>query len=77
MQGILSALLISAFFQKYVHLFHRRVHVTQEVVDCLGGDYELEPGNGGDRNAFLRDYNIKTYLIKDMPFQKPVSTFCH
>ena len=31
---------------------------------CLGGDYEVEPGDGGKRNIFLRDHDIKTYLIK-------------
>lgn len=31
----------------------------------MGNDYEFEPGNGGERNQYLRYRNIKTYLIKD------------
>ena len=30
---------------------------------CLGGDYEVEEGNGGDRNQYLKDHQIKTYLV--------------
>ena len=30
---------------------------------CLGGDYEVEDGNGGDRNQYLKEHNIKTYLV--------------
>ncbi|ELT87487.1 hypothetical protein CAPTEDRAFT_155468 [Capitella teleta] len=42
-----------------------RVHVTDDTVRWLNSDYEVEPGNGGDRNAFLRDHNVKTFLIKE------------
>ena len=31
---------------------------------CLGGDYDVEPGEGIKRNVYLRDHDIKTYLIK-------------
>lgn len=44
-------------------LFYRRVHITKETLKCLDGDYEVEPGNGGDRNSYLKDHNIDTYLI--------------
>lgn len=40
-----------------------RVHITKETLKCLDGDYEVEPGNGGDRNSYLKDHNIDTYLI--------------
>ncbi|XP_022913545.2 adenylate cyclase type 5 isoform X1 [Onthophagus taurus] len=40
-----------------------RVHITKETFKCLGDDYEVEPGNGGDRNSYLKDHNIDTYLI--------------
>lgn len=40
-----------------------RVHVTRETLRCLDGDYEVEPGRGGERNAYLRDHNIETFLI--------------
>lgn len=44
-------------------MFHRRVHITKETLDCLGGYYEVEEGRGGERNAYLKDHNIRTYLI--------------
>ncbi|XP_063224763.1 adenylate cyclase type 6 [Bacillus rossius redtenbacheri] len=40
-----------------------RVHITKETLQYLDGDYEVEPGNGGERNTYLRDHNIETYLI--------------
>ncbi|XP_032667215.1 adenylate cyclase type 5 isoform X2 [Odontomachus brunneus] len=40
-----------------------RVHITKETLDCLGGYYEVEEGRGGERNAYLKDHNIGTYLI--------------
>jgi hypothetical protein len=30
----------------------------------LIGDYKVEEENGGDRDSFLRDKNVKTYLIR-------------
>ncbi|XP_078622020.1 adenylate cyclase type 5-like isoform X2 [Branchiostoma floridae x Branchiostoma japonicum] len=41
-----------------------RVHITKATLDYLNGDYEVEPGHGGERNNYLRDHNIETYLIK-------------
>ncbi|XP_073957438.1 adenylate cyclase type 5-like [Choristoneura fumiferana] len=40
-----------------------RVHITKETLRCLGEDYKVEPGHGGQRNAYLKDHNIDTYLI--------------
>ncbi|XP_038044387.1 adenylate cyclase type 5-like [Patiria miniata] len=40
-----------------------RVHITTPTLKFLNGDYEVEPGNGKDRNSYLRDHNIDTYLI--------------
>ncbi|XP_052245412.1 adenylate cyclase type 5-like isoform X2 [Dreissena polymorpha] len=42
-----------------------RVHITEETYKYLNGDFEVEEGRGGERNQFLRDNNIKTYLIKN------------
>lgn len=41
----------------------RRVHITEESLKFLNNDYEVEDGNAGERSAYLRDNNIKTYLI--------------
>ncbi|XP_069111394.1 adenylate cyclase type 5-like [Argopecten irradians] len=40
------------------------VHITEETLGFLNDCYTVEPGNGGDRNAYLRDNNITTYLIR-------------
>ncbi|XP_049884907.1 adenylate cyclase type 6 [Pectinophora gossypiella] len=40
-----------------------RVHITKETLRCLGDDYKVEPGHGGQRNAYLKDHNIETFLI--------------
>ena len=52
--------------------------MTEEVVKALNNYYEVEPGNGEDRNGYLRDHNIKTYLIKeenDVHKVSPISCF--
>lgn len=41
----------------------RRVHITQATLDYLGGEYEVEPGNGASRNQYLRDHCVTTYFI--------------
>ena len=40
-----------------------RVHITQATLDSLSDEYKVEPGNGAERNAYLRDHNVTTYLI--------------
>ncbi|XP_050528541.1 Ca(2+)/calmodulin-responsive adenylate cyclase-like isoform X2 [Daktulosphaira vitifoliae] len=40
-----------------------RVHITQTTLDCLDGEYEVEPGHGSTRNKYLRDNNVTTYFI--------------
>lgn len=40
-----------------------RVHITKETMKCLDGDYELEEGNGSERNSYLKDHQIETFLI--------------
>lgn len=46
------------------HYVFSRVHITKEVLDNLHGEYEVEPGEGGERNSFLKEKGIETYLIK-------------
>ncbi|KAG1697727.1 Adenylate cyclase type 5 [Nymphon striatum] len=41
----------------------RRIHITKETLNCLNGDYKVEDGHGGERNAYLGSHNISTYLI--------------
>uniref|UniRef100_UPI0035900FC4 adenylate cyclase type 8 n=1 Tax=Myxine glutinosa TaxID=7769 RepID=UPI0035900FC4 len=41
-----------------------RVHISRSTLDCLGGDYEVEEGNGQERNDFLRRHDIESFLIK-------------
>lgn len=40
-----------------------RVHITKETLDCLNGHYEIEDGHGEERNSYLKDHQIQTYLI--------------
>ncbi|XP_060731149.1 adenylate cyclase type 1b [Tachysurus vachellii] len=40
-----------------------KVHITRATLDCLNGDYEVEPGNGRERNAFLQKHDIETFFI--------------
>ena len=40
------------------------MHITEETFVALNGDYEVEPGFGSERNGYIRDHNITTYLIK-------------
>lgn len=57
-----------------------RIHVTKETLQYLSGDYKVEPGNGGERNQYLKMMNIETFLIvpdddyKD-PHAKKASTY--
>ncbi|XP_048479262.1 Ca(2+)/calmodulin-responsive adenylate cyclase isoform X4 [Plutella xylostella] len=44
-----------------------RVHITQATLECLGGAYEVEAGQGASRNAYLRDHSIQTYFIIPPP----------
>lgn len=41
----------------------RRIHITKATLNYLNGDYDVEPGAGGERNAYLKRNNIETYLI--------------
>lgn len=41
----------------------RRVHISQTTKDSLHGEFELEPGNGGERCEYLLEKGIETYLV--------------
>uniref|UniRef100_A0A671X6V1 Adenylate cyclase type 5 n=1 Tax=Sparus aurata TaxID=8175 RepID=A0A671X6V1_SPAAU len=40
-----------------------RIHITKATLNYLNGDYDVEAGAGGERNAYLKKHNIETYLI--------------
>uniref|UniRef100_A0A8C1GGF0 adenylate cyclase n=1 Tax=Cyprinus carpio TaxID=7962 RepID=A0A8C1GGF0_CYPCA len=40
-----------------------RIHITKATLQYLNGDYEVEPGFGGERNAYLKDNNIETFFV--------------
>nr|KAF6372804.1 adenylate cyclase 6 [Pipistrellus kuhlii] len=40
-----------------------RIHITRATLQYLNGDYEVEPGHGGERNAYLKEQHIETFLI--------------
>uniref|UniRef100_A0A3P8V8X9 Adenylate cyclase type 5 n=1 Tax=Cynoglossus semilaevis TaxID=244447 RepID=A0A3P8V8X9_CYNSE len=40
-----------------------RIHITKATLNYLNGDYDVEPGAGGERNAYLKKHSIETYLI--------------
>lgn len=42
---------------------YRKVHITRSTLECLNGDYEVEPGNGHERNTFLQKHEIETFFI--------------
>ncbi|XP_067881675.1 adenylate cyclase type 8-like [Heterodontus francisci] len=41
-----------------------RIHISEATLNCLGGYYETVAGHGQERNAFLEQYNIKTFFIE-------------
>ncbi|XP_056150041.1 adenylate cyclase type 3-like [Lampris incognitus] len=41
-----------------------RVHISQATMECLHGEFDLEPGNGGDRCEYLLEKGIETYLVR-------------
>ncbi|KAH8319317.1 hypothetical protein KR067_004024 [Drosophila pandora] len=48
-----------------------RVHITKETLKCLDGDYEVEAGKGNERNSYLKDHQIETYLIVPGDIYRP------
>uniref|UniRef100_A0A673C8J4 adenylate cyclase n=1 Tax=Sphaeramia orbicularis TaxID=375764 RepID=A0A673C8J4_9TELE len=53
-----------------------RIHITKATLQYLNGDYEVEPGFGGERNAYLKENSIETFLVLGCS-QKRVETKCH
>ncbi|XP_041648505.1 adenylate cyclase type 3 [Cheilinus undulatus] len=40
-----------------------RVHISQSTMECLHGEFDLEPGEGGERCDYLKERGIETYLV--------------
>uniref|UniRef100_A0A672L2Y3 adenylate cyclase n=1 Tax=Sinocyclocheilus grahami TaxID=75366 RepID=A0A672L2Y3_SINGR len=40
-----------------------KVHITRATLECLNGDYEVEPGFGHERHSFLSKHAIETFFI--------------
>uniref|UniRef100_A0A8C7DNJ0 Adenylate cyclase type 6 n=1 Tax=Oncorhynchus kisutch TaxID=8019 RepID=A0A8C7DNJ0_ONCKI len=40
-----------------------RIHITKATLQYLNRDYEVEPGFGGERNAYLKENSIETFLV--------------
>uniref|UniRef100_A0A3Q3GQ98 adenylate cyclase n=1 Tax=Labrus bergylta TaxID=56723 RepID=A0A3Q3GQ98_9LABR len=40
-----------------------RIHITKATLQYLNEDYEVESGFGGERNAYLKENNIETFLV--------------
>ncbi|EDV52435.1 adenylate cyclase type 2 isoform X2 [Drosophila erecta] len=40
-----------------------RVHITKQTLDFLGDKFEVEQGEGGNRDAYLADHKVESYLI--------------
>ncbi|XP_031408844.1 adenylate cyclase type 1-like [Meleagris gallopavo] len=52
-----------------------KVHITKTTLECLNGDYEVEPGYGHERNSFLKKHNIETYFIVPSHRRKKYMSF--
>ncbi|GIX74566.1 hypothetical protein CDAR_312831 [Caerostris darwini] len=53
-----------------------KVHISKATLDYLGDAYEVDPGHGETRDAYLRTHGTETFLIrKNQPSVSP-SKFC-
>lgn len=41
----------------------RRVHITSVTLEHLNGSYKVEPGDGQEREPYLKEHGIITYLV--------------
>ena len=51
------------FFTVSTFILNRRVHITRATLMELGGKFEVEDGNGGERDEVLAKLNVETFLI--------------
>lgn len=57
----------------FLSIFHRRVHISEKTLQCLSGEFEVEPAFGEKREETLRIAGLKTYFIKKVLI--PVSEY--
>lgn len=48
-----------------------RVHITEATLNHLDKAYEVEDGHGEQRDPYLKEMNIRTYLVIDPRSQQP------
>lgn len=39
------------------------MHITKATLEYLGDKFEVEPGGGASREAYLADHKVESYLI--------------
>nr|XP_005996420.1 PREDICTED: adenylate cyclase type 7 [Latimeria chalumnae] len=54
-----------------------QVHITESTLKHLNKSYEVEEGNGHLRDSYLKELNIKTYLVIDPRSKDPSSQSKH
>ena len=52
----------------------RRVHITETTFELVKDFYEVEDGEGGKRNDYLKENSITTYLVGSKKKQDQSST---
>nr|XP_042906415.1 adenylyl cyclase 78C [Parasteatoda tepidariorum] len=53
-----------------------KVHISKATLDYLGDAYEVDPGNGESRDAYLRTHGVETFLIRKTHPSVSPSKFC-
>ena len=48
-----------------------RIHITEAVYNQVKNDYQIEDGNGFERDRYLKDHKIKSYFIVPTGNRKP------
>lgn len=41
----------------------RRVHITSVTLEHLNGSYKVEDGDGQERDPYLKEHGVTTYLV--------------
>lgn len=42
---------------------NRRVHITSVTLEHLNGSYKVEDGDGQERDPYLKEHGVVTYLV--------------